>query len=92
MLFYRICSDSSPDEPLGWAGDFAGAKKLTYTFKHNTDLYVDLVDIPTDKQGILSLLNTGPPTSRYLVVKRTWRVTPRGGLKEEPPTTGAPNE
>lgn len=85
MHFYRVYIDSNREEELCWAADFAGAKALAKTFKHNTDLYVDLVDLPVDKKAVLRYLNSAAPSYEELPRPlRSWLVTPRGGLKEVP--------
>lgn len=39
------------------------------------------LDVPTDKDSVIALLNTGGPPAD-LKPTRSWSVTPRGGLAE----------
>lgn len=88
MHFYRVYVDSSREEELGWASDFNGAKLLAKAFKHNTDLYVDLLELPTDKKAVLRYLNSAAPRYEELPPPlRSWTVTPRGGLVGVPTPT-----
>lgn len=43
-------------------------------------LRIELIDVPTDKAGVLALLRGYSPDDFKPV--RTWALTPRGGLKE----------
>lgn len=90
MHFYRVYSDSSSGESIAWTGDFAQAKRVTHTFKHVSDLYVDLLDLPIDKKAIIDYLNVGAPETKDLPQPlRSWMITPRGGLKEVSPPNPA---
>lgn len=42
------------------------------------DVRVHLIDVPTDHEGVVNMLNGVP----VIKVVRTWRGTRRGGLKE----------
>jgi hypothetical protein len=44
---------------------------------------VQLVDVPTHKEGVLTILNNH--SSGIFKPMRQWGITPRGGLKEETP-------
>ena len=83
MLFYRVYSESTPTDTFSWAADFSTAKKYASIHKNYPDIYVDLVDVPTDKKAMLQLLNTGNRSTEY-AVKRSWELSPRGGLLEVP--------
>ncbi len=90
MHFYRVYSDSAASESMAWTGDFTQAKKIAHTFKHVSDLYVDLLDLPTDKKAIVDYLNGGAPNTDELPRPlRSWMITSRGGLKEVPPPNPA---
>lgn len=43
---------------------------------------IELIDVPTDKAGVLALLQ-GHSLDDFQPVK-TWKLTPRGGLREVP--------
>jgi hypothetical protein len=45
---------------------------------------IELIDVPTDKAGILELLRGYSPTEEF-PARRSWELTPRGGLRELPP-------
>lgn len=45
------------------------------------DVSISEVEVPTDKAGILTLLNDDPGTWSFKIL-RTWELTGRGGLKE----------
>lgn len=48
---------------------------------HTGKVYIDEVEVPTDKDGLLALLNT-PATARLFPTLRTWTLTPRGGMAQ----------
>lgn len=45
------------------------------------DVIISEVEVPTDKLGVLVLLNTDPRECGFKVI-REWELTPRGGLRE----------
>lgn len=82
MQLYRITKDES-DYGV-WAGTLADAHEALKARKHGQDPYIDLIDVPTDKAGILALLNDdGFAYISKLPRMRSWALTDRGGLREE---------
>jgi hypothetical protein len=78
MRAYR-CEDTNIESPATYVGTTAESKDVvkaeTGVFRHN--ILVTEVEVQTDKEGILAILNCKP------IVKdlRSWRGTARGGLK-----------
>jgi hypothetical protein len=73
---------SFPEDPaVKFFGTLADAqleaKKLEPVFRPNC--VIQLVDVPSDKAGLLAALNGEKPT----VALRTWSLTSRGGLAEK---------
>jgi hypothetical protein len=64
----------------------AQGKKIEDVFRVNARIC--LLEIPTDKAGILELLNHGGPHQRFVAHEtaleplRSWSMTTRGGVKE----------
>lgn len=46
-------------------------------------VFIDLVEVPTDKDGLLALLNA-PSTARIFPTIQSWNLTARGGMTEIP--------
>lgn len=81
MLFYRITSDCN--EGVLFRGTLGAAHKDARRLyaKHQWPMvYIEEVDILTKKQNIVDILNGDIPLH---VIKRSWSITTRGGLKED---------
>ena len=77
--------DLLQDEFYGTMQEVKKVIQLRRELKQNiTDLEVAEVDIPTDKDTILRLMN-GCAALDYCKVGRGWAVTARGGLAEYGP-------
>jgi hypothetical protein len=88
MRFYRISLPPGYETPQGaffaTREDAHSALKergISPTF--SGDCYVDLLEISSDKDVVLALLNGYVEDARPKTLK-TWRLTDRGGLKEVP--------
>lgn len=77
MQFYRVSDDNTRER---WCCklDEAKASALRFTDRHN--VRIELVDLPTDKAAVVSMLNNG--TIDGAMVSREWRLSPRGALVE----------
>lgn len=49
------------------------------------ECYIDLIEVDTDKAGVLAILNRDPDTNPFGKVLRSWDLTHRGGLRELSP-------
>lgn len=81
MNFYRV-SQWANSEPV-YSGTLGDAHLImrSYPVTNRDEARVELIDIGTDKDALLRILNSGPPVAD---AERTWIITPRGGLKEVP--------
>jgi hypothetical protein len=82
MQFYRIVRDVpgvNPDYRGTQHDAHTHAKSLSSDFWN--DVRIELVDIPTDKDSLITLLNGEAVQDKVL---RTWALTDRGGLREVP--------
>lgn len=84
MHAYRI-TGYVDDESPAWAGTLSDAHASLKLRQHMPDARIELFDVPTDKDGVLTLLsNRGVPACVAVSPMRTWALTPRGGLTEVP--------
>ncbi len=81
MHFYRLIDTSIADAVPKYHGTQADAHADAKVWPKHLwpDLRIELVDVPTDKGSIGKLLNN---ESLALIVQRTWKLTPRGGIVE----------
>lgn len=86
MQFYSIHSDhTNPnDKATAYAGTLgdahAAAKRLTHSGDiHFASIRIYLVELPTDKAGIVAMLNV---THVATDLNRSWGLTARGGINE----------
>ena len=81
MRFYKV------DDSCGavFCGTIAEAHATAKGGSFNK-LYVEIeeVEVPTDKAGVLDILNTNPGELQFKALRK-WCLTPRGGLQEEKP-------
>lgn len=86
MHIYRVL-DSDTDTVLSFRDTLKSAHRRAKQESENDrdDVRIELINIPTDKIGILNLLAClvaqEMPEAEAL---RTWKLTARGGLKEIP--------
>lgn len=88
MNFYRVvvfkASDADPKTNLSYHATQSDAHAVAKT--HGTNDWqtsvVELIEVPSDKDGVLKLLNGF--TYESFSVRRNWELTTRGGLKEVP--------
>jgi len=86
MHFYRIIREATGLETfIEYRATLAAAHahvKCDHAKRDYPDLRIELVDVPSDKAGILCLLNGQPEfgTPVYEAI-RTWAITGRGGIK-----------
>jgi hypothetical protein len=81
MNIYRITRFAT-DDPV-YAGTLAEAKTAaTRDMARRTlvETRVDLIDVRTDKDSLVALLNLG--TTSPVLALRTWKLSPRGALVE----------
>jgi hypothetical protein len=85
MHFYRVVLFAEGLPPnvvyhptLGEAHESA---RDTYPKDRRSHISVQLVDVPTDKAGVLALLR-GFQDEDFKAIKQ-WGITPRGGLADE---------
>jgi hypothetical protein len=82
MQFYRVYLQRPGGEREGnfHHGTMAEAHKEAKAFQKEDwrHVYVDLIDVPTDKQGVLNLLQRS--YVEPFPALRTWELTTRGGL------------
>lgn len=77
MQFYRVSGD---DEPMFYTRTFDDAAKQA---KHLTAAkYIDLVEVPTDKEGVLFILNHTDIKDHQFTASSTWEKTVRKGWKQ----------
>jgi hypothetical protein len=81
MQFYRV-SNGNPNDVERWAGTLGQAKESAIRFTDRPDVRIELVDLPTDRAAVISMLNNGAPSIDGAMVSRTWRLSPRGALVE----------
>lgn len=82
MLFYRILADTLGIYPVTYSGTAAEAHACAKAIANRPDVRVELVDIDTDKAGVLLLLNGDKGHNG--VIKQTWKLSPRGAMVECP--------
>lgn len=76
MKFYYVRDMSNASYQPTLTDAHRAAKKLSYF-----DACIEEVEVPTDKAGVLRLLNA-ETTNDMFTPLRTWVLTHRGGLKE----------
>ena len=87
MHFYRVILESVhpglPPVDYSHHDTLAKAHKAAkgYSQQDYHRLFVELIDVPTDKAGILDLLRGYSVESSFQPVK-TWGLTPHGALTE----------
>jgi len=86
MRFYEVTYARAGSEPAFY-GTQADAHDAARGHPDRARVYIDEVEVPTDKAGLLVLLNA-PVIARLFPTLRTWRLSPRGGLVDAP-TRGA---
>lgn len=77
MQTYRTLNDGETVNLYFGTRDDAHAHAKSIAFR-NEAFRIELVDVQSDKEGIVDMLN-GEPVVKLL---RTWSITSRGGLKE----------
>lgn len=83
MHAYCLININSEESVKDWLGTLQIAHEhAKVRFGIRESARIELVDIDTSKDGVLTLLNTGEPKTRG--VMRTWALTSRGGLREVP--------
>ena len=88
MHFYRTIRMDGDLYPA-WEATLANAHEEARRFikdgQDRNEVRIELFDVPTGKEDILTLLNGGSAVDDLgLGAQRTWAITPRGGLKEVP--------
>lgn len=83
MQFYRVTAFEG-DSDSTYTGEQAAAHTAAKVFpQHQREpVRIELIDVRTDKAGILDLLNEGERISHEVL--RTWRLSPRGAMVECP--------
>ena len=82
MQFYRVSTGRFSD-PDRWEGKLDDAKAVALRSPgERADVRIELVDLPTDKAAVVSMLNNGAPSIDDAMVSRVWRLSPRGALVE----------
>ncbi len=89
MHFYRVLYEGPADvSPSDWShhGTQAQAHTAAKGYGDRDGVRVELIDVQSDKAGILSLLQGYSPADSCDNVKvlKTWKLTARGGLTEVP--------
>lgn len=79
MKLYRSF-DIDQDLLVHWHGTLKEAHEDAKTCQPRANARVELVNVETDKEGVISLLNE----TQSFDAERTWRLTPRGGLTDCP--------
>lgn len=79
MRVYRIMRDGQPEERF--AATLADAHTRARNMLPHEAIYIDLLEVDSSQAAIVSYLNGETPDG--LVPLRSWRITARGGLKEE---------
>lgn len=77
MQFYKLIN-GEPDTDAVYYGVIKEAHNAAKESPYRLLARIELVEVPTDKEGVLELLNGSVPEK----VLRTWRLTSRGGLLE----------
>jgi hypothetical protein len=75
MNFYQISSNTGLVE--GYEGTLSEAHAAAKSYSRDY-VRIHLVDIPTDKDSILSLVNKRMPEG--ITILKTWRLSPRGAM------------
>ena len=79
MRFYEVTNgEDGGGRFFGTQSDAHDAAKACQRRAH---VFIDEVEVPTDKAGLLSVLNS-PSTARFFPTLRTWRLTARGGMED----------
>ena len=89
MKAYRITRPLVVDEAeVVYCANLSGADgahekaKSMIPKPYTAEIYIDELEIPTDKAAIIQILNGGPPVEPLAPVVRSWTLSPRGGLQE----------
>jgi len=87
MHFYRTLYETTPgaapddySHHTALADAHAAAKGYLQAWNHHL-IFIELIDVPTDKAGILDLLRGYDVQSDFRPIK-TWKINHRGGLVE----------
>lgn len=83
MLFYRVTCEMDRSDPEFFPDMVSARESVVELRPHLAKawlLRVDLVDIPNTKANMIQLMNRNIPEMGDPL--RTWRLGPRGGLRE----------
>ena len=84
MHFYRvILEDPRGGAPLDYNhhGTLLDAHNSAKKYAQRDQIFIELIDVPTDKAGILNLLRGYDVQSDFRPIK-TWKINHRGGIVE----------
>ena len=82
MKAYRIIRDGA--EGADYEGTLSDAHMYAKTLQPRHAVRIELVEVPTDKEGVLALLNRLETVTATFGIERTYALTARGGLCDVP--------
>lgn len=89
MLIYRTHDMTNPEHSAEFFGTLALAHDAIKLLRPGArpEWRIDLFDVDTSKEGVLTLLNFGHDAQSLDPdkIQRSWYVTERGGLRETQP-------
>lgn len=87
MHFYRVILESAVGgAPVDYShhGTAAEAHTAAKGYADRDRVFVELIDVPTDKAGILDLLRGYDVAEDFKPPVKQWRLTKRGAMEEIP--------
>jgi hypothetical protein len=82
MKAYRVIRDGA--ERADYEGTLSDAHATAKALTPRDAVRIELVEVPTDKEGVLALLNRPQTVTQTFAVEQTWALTARGGLRDVP--------
>ena len=82
MIFYRTILDTGTSKDWSHLTTLVDAHDAAKSYPY-TDYWavrIEQIDVDTSRDGILDLLMGYDPTDSVCLIRRTWGITPRGGL------------
>ena len=82
MTTFRVIRDGA--EGADYEGTLSEAHVTAKALSPRDAVRIELVEVPTDKEGVLALLNRLETVAQTFAVERTFALTVRGGLRDVP--------
>ena len=82
MKAYRVIRDGA--EGADYEGTLSEAHESAKALAPRDAVRIELVEVPTDRESVLALLNRMLTVTQTFAIERTFALTARGGLRDVP--------